>query len=121
MSFFSKKKLLQIANDRGYYTERAVVVGLAQVLGRSTRYISYKLKDGEFPMAECEVIGAYFRMTMVEYYDTFMNGLFVETDSGKYVAHIDDYYIHLHPKEDGRKKSNKGRKKKELLEEIESF
>ena len=124
MSFFRKDKLLQVAGDRGYTTIRAIEAKLAPLFGVTQEWVERKLKNGDLSAGECEVIGAYFEMTMREYYDVFLNGLFRENDEGHWVAHIDSPYLHLHPPKEQKKPTKARRKGKErtetILKDIES-
>lgn len=121
--FYDKNKLMQVVGDRGYTTTRAVADALKPYFEMTTRQISAKLERGSLTKEECEVIGSCFRMTMKEYYDVFMNGLFREDEEGHYVAIIDEMYLHLHQNTARRRTHSKTAEEKraELLEEIESI
>ena len=97
MSFYSKSKLMEVVKDRGYTTTKAVAMALAPIFGVGTGTMKSKLRYGKFTIEECEVIGAFFDMTMKEYYQVFMEGLFQEDADGHYKAHIDNYVLHLKP------------------------
>ena len=124
MSFFSYSKLMEVVKDRGYMTNRAVAARLAPIFGVTPERVTYKLKYDKLSAGDCEVIGAVFEMTMREYYDVFMNGLFRENDEGHWVAHIDSPYLHLHPPKKQKRPTKARRKSKErkqtILEDIES-
>lgn len=125
MAIFSKSKLLKVAESRGYYNERAVCDGLSQVLGISSNSIRLKIRDGRFTKEECEVIGSFFEMTMKEYYDVFMYGLFQLDGAGNYRCHIDNLLDHLHPPEPPKpkesKQKTKKRKREDIIAEIENI
>ena len=97
MKFYDKKKLLNAAKDRGYVTERAVALALAPIFNITPRVMESKISQGRFSKEECEVIGSFFEMTMKEYYDIFMSGLFIEDREGHYVCHVDDLKQHIKP------------------------
>ena len=118
MSFYRKDKLLQVAGDRGYTTIRAIAAKLAPLFGVTREWVERKLKNGDLSAGECEVIGAYFEMTMREYYDVFMNGLFRVDEEGHWVAHIDSPYLHLHPPKEQKKPTRASRKGKERKQTI---
>lgn len=124
MSFYDKSKLMQVAGDRGYTTIRAIAAGVAPLFGVTQGWAERKLKTGDLNAGECEVIGAYFEMTMREYYDVFLNGLFRENDEGHWVAHIESPYLHLHPPKKQRKSTRTKKKPMEnrnrIMEDIES-
>lgn len=97
VKFYNKDKLMGVAKDRGYVTIRAIADGLAPIFGKKPNTIKANLSSGNLSKEECEVIGSFFGMTMKEYYDVFMNGLFREDMNGHYVCHVDQPYAHLHP------------------------
>lgn len=95
MSFYTIDKLMEVARHRGYVTVDAVASALAETFGMTKRRMKNRLMRGNFTKEECEVIGSYFEMTMKEYYDTFMRGLFVEDQEGHYICHIDNPEQHI--------------------------
>ena len=97
MGYYRKEKLMEVVKDRGYQTQRAVADAIAPVFGITRRVAMNKIKSGKFTKEECEVIGSIFEMTMKEYYDVFMFGLFQEDREGHYRCKVDDIYLHLHP------------------------
>ena len=97
IGFFDKSKLEKVALTRGYYNLRAIADGLVPVFELSSKKIQNKLNSGRLTKEECEVIGAFFEMTMKEYYDVVMFGLFQEDREGHYRCKVDDIYRHLHP------------------------
>ena len=124
MGFFDKSKLRNVAESRGYYNDRAICDGLSQVLGLASGSIRAKIRNGTFTKEECEVIGSFFEMTMKEYYDVFMYGLFQLDGVGNYRCHIDNLRDHLKPPEKPEPKKPKPKKHKtreELVAEIEKF
>ena len=119
MSFYRKKKLMEVVKDRGYTTDAAVARVLSPLFEKSVETIISKLNSGNLTMEECEVIGSVFSMTMKEYYDTFMHGLFVENSEGHYVAFVASPYAHLHPKlTKANAPKKKGRTKQDKINEI---
>ena len=97
VGYYRKEKLMEVVKDRGYQTQRAVADAIAPVFGITRRVAMNKIKSGKFTKEECEVIGSIFEMTMKEYYDVFMFGLFQEDREGHYRCKVDDIYRHLHP------------------------
>ena len=97
MGYYRKEKLMEVVKDRGYQTQRAVAYAIAPVLGVSRSVAMSKIRSGKFTKEECEVIGSIFDMTMKEYYEVFMFGLFQEDKDGHYRCKVDDTYSHLHP------------------------
>lgn len=95
MGFYSLDKLMEVARHRGYVTVDAVVTALAPIFGLTKRRMKPRLERGKLTKEECEVIGSYFEMTMKEYYDVFMKGLFVEDQEGHYICHIDNLEQHI--------------------------
>ena len=122
MKYYSKETLMLVAGDRGYTTIRAVADALVPIFGQTSKVMQNKIKSGRFTKEECEVIGSFFEMTLKEYYDVFMHGLFVEDEFGRYVCYVDEPYLHLHPAKDGRNPKDYVRRKREhLLKEIENM
>ena len=70
MGFFDKSVLEKVALSRGYYNMRAISDGLAPVFETTSKRMQGKLERGQLTKEECEVIGAYFEMTMKEYYNS---------------------------------------------------
>lgn len=97
MGYYRKEKLMEVVKDRGYQSQRAVAYAIAPVLGVSRSVAMSKIRSGKFTKEECEVIGSIFEMTMKEYYEVFMFGLFQEDKDGHYRCKVDDTYGHLHP------------------------
>lgn len=119
MSFFDKTKLLEVANSRGYYNIRAVCDGLAPLFETTSKRMQNKLERGKLSKEECEVIGSFFEMTMKEYYDVFMNGLFQVNRMGRYICHIDHLKEHMHPPEPEEPPKRKPPKRKQqVIEDI---
>lgn len=115
-------------------TTRAVADALVPIFGVSSKTIQGRLNTGELTKAECEVIGSYFEMSMKEYYDVFMNGLFVIDQNGNYVCHVEEPYKHIHYRQMTNptiteKQINSGkinlrsrnRTAKEILEQLEKY
>lgn len=88
---------MEVVKDRGYQTQRAVADAIAPVFGVSRLTAMNKISSGKFTKEECEVIGSIFGMTMKEFYDVFMFGLFQVDNEGHYRCHVDNHYMHLHP------------------------
>lgn len=109
MRFYSRDRLMLVARHRGYMTQKAVADGIAPIFGLTSATVSNKLSSGNLTKEECEVIGSYFEMSMKEYYDVFMNGLFIEDQEGHYVCHVENPYVHLHPEHVKRKQERSAR------------
>ena len=120
MAFFDKDKLMKVAYDRGYYNLRAVGDGLAPVFETTSKRMQNKLERGKLTKEECEVIGSFFEMTMKEYYDVFMNGLFKIDSLGRYICHIDNMKEHMNPPEPEEEKPQK-RKRMTKLQQVEAL
>ena len=119
MGFFDKSKLEKVALTRGYYNLRAIADGLVPVFELSSKKIQNKLNSGRLTKEECEVIGAFFEMTMKEFYDVFMNGLFQPTVTGHYVCHLDNMKEHMKPPEPVEEKpKRKPRSRKDKIQAI---
>ena len=127
MGFFRKSVLEKVALSRGYYNMRAISDGLAPVFETTSKRMQNKLERGQLTKEECEVIGAYFEMTMKEYYEVFMDGLFQPDVMGHYRCHIENMKEHMNPPEDEEKPKNKGGRKSkeqalaEIMNEIEKI
>lgn len=124
MGFYSKDKLMEVVIHRGYRTVRAVADALAPLFEVAPSTMAKKIREGELSKEECEVIGSYFQMTMKEYYDVFMRGLFVEDIEGHYVCYIKEPYKHIHTTKKTkahRKKSVRGHRTDRLLEQIQNI
>lgn len=120
MRFYSKDKLMKVAVDRGYRTTKSIGDALSKMFGLSSKSVQNKIGNGNFTKEECEVVGSFFDMTMKEYYDVFMNGLFVEDQEGHYICKVDEPYLHLHP---GTRQRRNVRQERvdQILEEIKNF
>ena len=121
MGFFRKSVLEKVALSRGYYNMRAISDGLAPVFETTSKRMQGKLERGQLTKEECEVIGAYFEMTMKEYYEVFMDGLFQPDVMGHYRCHIENMKEHMNPPEDEekpKKQDKRRRRKEQLLAEI---
>ena len=120
MGFFDKSALEKVALSRGYYNMRAIADGLAPVFETTSKRMQNKLERGQLTKEECEVIGAYFEMTMKEYYEVFMDGLFQPDVMGHYRCHIENMKEHMEPPEPEEPKKNRGRRKtrQEMIEEV---
>lgn len=97
VGYYRKEKLMEVVKDRGYQTQRAVADAIAPVFGVSRLTAMNKISSGKLTKEECEVIGSIFEMTMKEFYDVFMFGLFQVDNEGHYRCHVDNHYMHLHP------------------------
>ena len=134
-NFYSKEKLMIVASARGYMSLRTLGDALAPAFGVSGRSVQTKLSLGNLTLSECEVIGSHLEMSMKEYYDVFMNGLFSEDSQGHYIAKVkEEPYMWLHstadhipeaPKSKQKPKKSSGKSKvktaKEILEQLEDF
>ena len=119
----------KVALSRGYYNMRAIADGLAPMFETTSKRMQGKLERGQLTKEECEVIGAYFEMTMKEYYEVFMDGLFQPDVMGHYRCHIENMKEHMKPPEDEEKpkkiyKYPKRRREQvlaEIMDEIEKI
>lgn len=84
------EKLMQVAGDRGYFTELAVTAAIAEKLNISVGGADRLLQSGKMSWGQCMVIGAVFEMTPKEFCDVFMSGYFVEVADGVYRAQVED-------------------------------
>lgn len=122
VGYYRKEKLMEVVKDRGYQTQRAVADAIAPVFGITRRVAMNKISSGKFTKEECEVIGSIFEMTMKEYYDVFMFGLFQEDREGHYRCKVDDIYRHLHPQPSVVSPVERSRRMRErLAEEIQEI
>lgn len=121
MKFYDSDKLLKVAIDRGYRSFDAIAKALARTFDASPKAVKNRLVYGNLSKEECEVIGSYFQMTMKEYYDVFMNGLFQEDMEGHYICTVKEPYLHLHPKVAESRTQKRKRKADEILEELEKY
>lgn len=121
MGFFDKSVLEKVALSRGYYNMRAIADGLAPVFETTSKRMQNKLERGQLTKEECEVIGAYFEMTMKEYYEVFMDGLFQPDIMGHYRCYIENMKEHMEPpeyEEKPKKQDKRRRRKEQILAEI---
>ena len=75
---WDRKKLMQVAIDRGYFSDMAVVYAIEQELGYPKQAIKKLLAEGKFTWGQVLILGALFEMTPKEFCDTFLCGYFVE-------------------------------------------
>ncbi len=83
-------KLMEIAKDRGYFTDYAVMAAVAEALNITLRGADGLIKSGKMSWGQCMVIGSVFEMTPKEFCDVFMSGYFVEVADGVFKAHVED-------------------------------
>lgn len=83
-------KLMEIAKDRGYFTDYAVMAAVAEALNITLSGADKLLQSGKMSWGQCMVIGAIFEMTPKEYCDVFMSGYFKEVADGVFKAHVED-------------------------------
>ena len=121
MKYYSYERLMKVAEHRGYVTVDSIAISLMKIFGEKKSAIKRKLTTGNLKKEECEVIGSFFEMSMKEYYDVFINGLFVEDQEGHYVCRVDEPYLHLHPKIAKAKGKTRKDKVDELLQQIEDI
>lgn len=112
---------------------RTLADSLVNIFGLTSRAIQKRIVTGRLTKAECEVIGSHLRMSMREYYDVFMNGLFVENNIGNFVCHVEEPFMHLHPTgnsksmvrlindSDRKKKKERLQTAQEILQELEKY
>ena len=82
--------LMQVARDRGYFTELAVTASVSEALNISIGGADQLLQSGKMSWGQCMVIGSLFEMTPKEFCDVFMSGYFVEVADGVFRAKVDD-------------------------------
>lgn len=121
MKFYDKEKMMKVARDRGYTSLRSIGDALKDSFGVSSKSVQNRISSGNLTKEECEVIGSYFGMTMKEYYDIFMNGLFIEDSEGHYVCYVDDPFRHLHPISTKPRPKTRREKVSEILAEIDDI
>lgn len=85
---FNKLKL--IAQDRGYYSDLAIVTAVSDAMDLSINSAKKLLETGKMSWGQCIVIGALFEMTPSEFCDVFLSGYFKEVADGKWVAYVED-------------------------------
>lgn len=83
-------KLMEIAKDRGYFTDYAVMAAVAEALNITLSGADKLLQSGKMSWGQCMVIGSIFEMTPKEYCDVFMSGYFKEVADGVFKAHVED-------------------------------
>ena len=87
---WSVDTLMQIARDRGYFTETAIIAAVSDALNISLHGAEELLKQGRLSWSQCIIIGAVFEMTPKEFCDTFLHGYFREVADGVFKAQVDD-------------------------------
>lgn len=120
MKFYDKDKLLHVALDRGYRSLDSIAKALSHVFDLTPKTVKNRLSNGNLSKEECEVIGSFFEMTMKEYYDVFMFGLFRENDQGRYICKVDEPYLHLHPQVSASRQPKRNRAES-ILEELDKI
>ena len=83
-------KLMQVAGDRGYFTQLAVTAAIAETLKISVSGADKMLQSGKMSWGQCMIIGSIFEMTPKEFCDIFMSGYFKEVADGVFRAQVDD-------------------------------
>lgn len=83
-------KLRQIAKDRGYFTDVAMVGQIAESLNLTIKGANALITNGKLSWGQCIVIGALFEMTPKEFCDVFLSGYFREVADGVYRAYVED-------------------------------
>lgn len=83
-------KLRDIAKDRGFYTDLAMVGQIAEVLNITMTGAQKLIDSGRLSWSQCIIIGALFEMTPKEFCDTFMSGYFREVADGVFRAYVED-------------------------------
>lgn len=86
---WDKEKFMQIAKDRGYQTESALVYSVGQALNLDRARSKIIVDDGRFTWGQVLCLGAMFQMTPKEFCDTFLSGYFTES-FGEYRADFDN-------------------------------
>lgn len=82
---WDRDKFMQIAQDRGYFTEEAVTSEVAKELKFDRTRAKVALAKGRFSWGQVLCLGAMFQMTPKEFCDTFLSGYFID-QYGEYRA-----------------------------------
>lgn len=83
---WDKEKFLQIARDRGYQTEIALVHDVDKELNLGRAKAQMILNNGRFTWGQVLCLGAMLQMTPREFCDTFLAGYFIEHNDDEYRA-----------------------------------
>ncbi len=114
---WDRRKLMQVAADRGYYSELATAYAIEECLEMPKQAVKRLLTEGKFSWGQVLVLGALFEMTPKEFCDTFLRGYFIEQPGGEWRASFDNIdkngLLAATP-------LTKARKKEELEEETET-
>lgn len=86
---WDRSKFNQIATDRGYQTEEAVLSVVAEELKLNRAKARIVIESGRFTWGQVLCLGAMMQMTPKEFCDTFLSGYFVER-FGEYRAEYDN-------------------------------
>ena len=84
------EKLMQVAKDRGFFTELSITAQIAETLNITIGGASKLLETGKLSWGQCIVIGSLLEMTPKEFCDVFLSGYFREVTDGVFRAHVDD-------------------------------
>lgn len=83
-------KLRQIAKDKGFFTDVALMAVISETLNISIGGASTLLETGKLSWGQCIVIGAVLEMTPKEFCDVFLSGYFKDYGNGVFKAYVED-------------------------------
>lgn len=81
-------KLMQVAKDRGYFSEVAVTAVISETLDITLTSTNRLIQSGRLSWGQCMIIGSVFEMTPKEFCDVFMAGYFKQVADGVFKASI---------------------------------
>lgn len=107
---YNHKRLLKVAESRGYRNEVSVVLEVQRMFAlKDYRTATNKVREGIFTFDESFVLASFFEMTPKEYAGVFLDGLF-RNMGGHFVCYVDD------PDRFIREKKERRRRKREEAE-----
>lgn len=78
-TMWDRERFLLIAEDRGYFTEEAVMSAMAKELNLDMTRARLILNSGRLTWGQVLTLGAFFEMTPKEFCDTFLAGYFIDS------------------------------------------
>ena len=78
-TMWDRERFLLIAEDRGYFTEEAVMSAMAKELKLDMARARLILNSGRLTWGQVLTLGAFFEMTPKEFCDTFLAGYFIDS------------------------------------------
>lgn len=88
--YWDVDKLRQIAKDKGYYTEVALMAAIADTLNLTIASTRGLIESGKLSWGQCIILGSLFQMTPKEFCDVFLSGYFKEMADGVYRAYVEN-------------------------------